>query len=617
MKFYEIVVQFNTFGNQSEGVFHYMAMQIDKKILIEFDVETQMRDGTILRANVYRPVGEGQWPVLLTRLPYGKDLPLGSAALDPAQAARRGYVVIVQDTRGRFMSEGEWVPFINEALDGIDTIEWAAQLPYSDGKVGMYGISYFGFTQWSSAVYQPPTLKALAPVQTWNNPFNGVIFRGGALELGSAGSWQLMMGLNDLMRRHRGNPQALGRSIYLLAKEMDALGKEGYWFLPLREFGPLKRHEIAQTFFENFSSPMDPEHPNTQPLFISGKQESVEVPTLNVGGWYDIFLQDTIDSYKFMREQGSTSEAQQSKLLIGPWAHGAFTNPIGEMNFGFGSSAAFIDLQIDFMSLQVRWFDHWLKGIDTSMLNEAPIKLFVMGTNVWRDEQEWPLARAVETRYYLHSNGQANSLHGNGYLSTELPGREEPSADYYEYNAANPVITRGGALLMSPEYRPGPFDQRPTENREDVLVYTTGALKEDLEVTGQINVHLWAISSAPDTDFVARLVDVHPDGFAQNLTDGIIRARYRYAALGEDASLIEPGRAYEYEIDLWATSNVFRAGHRIRLDVTSSNFPRWDRNPNTGHEFGVDSELAVAHQTILHDREHASYVVLPIVPQDN
>ncbi len=594
-----------------------MAMQIDQKVLIDFDVEAHMRDGTTLRANVFRPAGDGQWPVLLTRLPYGKDFPAGNSVLDPAQAARRGYVVIVQDTRGRSTSEGEWVPFINEALDGVDTIEWAAQLPYSNGIVGMYGISYFGFTQWSSAVLQPPALKAIAPVQTWNDPFNGVVFRGGALELGSSGSWQLMMGLDVLIRRHRGNPQALGRSIYLLAKEMDALGKQGYWFLPLREFGPLKRHDIAQAFFENFSRPMDPEHPITQPLFITGKHENVIVPALNVGGWYDIFLQDTIDNYKFMREQGSTQVARQSKLLIGPWAHGEFNNPIGEMNFGFGSSAAFIDLRIDFMNLQLRWFDHWLKGIDTGMLNEAPIKLFVMGTNVWRDEQEWPLARAVETRYYLHSNGQANTLHGNGYLTTDLPDKEEPSADYYDYDAANPVITRGGALLMSPEYRPGPFDQRPTENREDVLVYTTGELKEDLEVTGQIKAHLWAISSAPDTDFVARLVDVHPDGYAQNLTDGIIRARYRNAMLGEDASLIEPGRAYEYVIDLWATSNVFRAGHRIRLDVTSSNFPRWDRNPNTGHEFGVDTELAVAHQTILHDSEHPSYVVLPIVPQNN
>src|SRR2546429_2392163 len=560
MKFYETVIQRRAFGIQSEGAFYFMAMQTEQKILIDFDVEAQMRDGTTLRANVYRPTGDDQWPVLLTRLPYGKDLPIGGSVMDPAQVARRGYVVIVQDTRGRFTSEGEWMPFINEALDGVDTIEWASRLPYSNGIVGMYGISYFGFTQWSAAVHQPSALKAIVPVQTWNDPFNGVVFRGGALELGSSGSWQLMMGLDVLIRRHRGDPQALGRSIYLLAKEMDALGKLGYWSLPLREFGPLKRHEIASSFFENFARPMDSEYPNTQPLFITGKHENVTVPALNIGGWYDIFLQDTIDNYKFLREQGSTREARQSKLLIGPWAHGVFTNPIGEMNFGFGSSAAYIDLQVDLTSLQVRWFDHWLKGIDTGMLDEAPIKLFVMGTNIWRDEQEWPLARAVETRYYLHSNGQANTLHGNGYLTTDLPDNEEPSADYYDYDAANPVITRGGALLISPEYSPGPYDQRLTENREDVLVYTTGELKEDVEVTGQIKVYIWAISSAPHTDIVALLVDMQPHGYAQNLTDGIIRARYRNAALGENASLIEPGRAYEYEIDLWATSNVFRAG---------------------------------------------------------
>ena len=591
-----------------------MAMQMGQQTIVDFDVPARMRDGTTLRANVYRPAGEGKWPVLLTRLPYGKDFPIGASMMDPAQVARRGYVVIVQDTRGRLTSEGEWVPFVNEALDGVDTIEWAAQLPYSNGSVGMYGLSYFGFTQWASAVHHPTALKAMVPFQTWNDPLNGVIFRGGALELGTSGNWQLMMGLDVLMRRHRDDPQAMGRAIYMLAKEMDALGKLGYWSLPLNEFGPLHRQNVAPSFFQNFSRPMDRTHELIEPMTIVGKHEQVTVPTLNAGGWYDIFLQDTITNFTTMREHGSTPEARQSKLVIGPWTHGHVTNPIGELNFGFGSSAAFIDLQIDFTNLQVRWFNHWLKGIDTGMLKEAPINLFVMGANAWRDEQEWPLARAVNTRYYLHSNGGANSLHGNGYLTTDLPDRDESASDKYDYDPNNPVITRGGALLLSPEYPPGPFDQQPTESREDVLVYTSGELKEDLEVTGPIKVHLWAVSSAPDTDFVARLVDVHDDGYAQNLTDGIIRARYRHFERGETPSLIEPGKAYEYEIDLWATSNVFKAGHRIRLEVTSSNFPRWDRNPNTGHDFGTDTEMVVAHQTILHDAEHASYIVLPIVP---
>ncbi len=589
-----------------------MSMQNGQRITVDFDVPARMRDGTILRANVYRPAGEGQWPVLLTRLPYGKDFPLGSATMNPVQVARQGYVVIVQDTRGRFTSEGEWDPMRNEARDGVDTIEWAAQLPYSDGKVGMYGASYFGFTQWAAAVHQPAALKAMIPFITWCDPLNGTFFRGGALELGTAANWQLMMGLDVLMRRHRGDtdPRNLGRAIVALAKEMDTLGTQGYWSLPLKNFGPITRTEVAPAFFDVIHHPMDREQ--TEPMTILGKHEQVKVPTFNIGGWYDIFLKDTIENFKIMREHGSTPEARQSKLLIGPWSHGAQGNPIGEMHFGFGSTAAFINLQIDFVSLQVRWFDQFLKGKDTGILNEAPIKLFVMGANVWRDEQAWPLARAIETRYYLHSGGHANSFKGDGTLSTNTPERETP--DHYAYDPAHPVITRGGAILMSPEFPSGVFDQRPTESREDVLVYSTPALEQDVEVTGPIIVHLWAISSAPDTDFVARLVDVHPDGYAQNLTDGIIRARYRNFARGEQPSLIEPGKAYEYEIDLWATSNVFKQGHRIRLDITSSNFPRWDRNPNTGHEFGADAEMVIAHQTILHDAEHPSYVLLPIVP---
>ncbi len=589
-----------------------MSMQVRQQVSVDFDVPAKMRDGVVLRANVYRPVGDGPWPVLLTRLPYGKDLPLGTSLMDPTQVARKGYIVVVQDTRGRSTSEGEWDPMRNEILDGEDAVAWAAQLPYSNGDVGMYGISYFGFTQWAAAIQRPAALKAMIPVMTWNDPLNGVLFRGGALELGTSASWQLMMGLDVLFRRYRSepDPRKLGGALYMLTKEMDALAKQGYWSLPLKEFGPLKRNDVAPAFFETIGAPMGREQ--AAPLTILGRHEQVTVPTFNIGGWYDIFLQDTLENFRIMRTQGSTPEARQSKLLIGPWAHGIFTNPIGELDFGFAASAALIDLRVDFVSLQLRWFDTFLKGIDTGMLNEAPIKLFVMGANVWRDEQEWPLARAVEMRYYLHSQGNANTLHGDGVLSTEVP--EAEPTDAYAYDPNNPVIVRGGALLMTPEFRPGPFDQSFVESREDVLVYSTPVLAQDVEVTGPVTVHLWAISSAPDTDFVARLVDVHPDGYAQNLTDGIIRARYRNFSHGGEEGLIEPGKAYEYEIDLWSTSNLFKQGHRIRLDVTSSNFPRWDRNPNTGHAFGVDSEVVVAQQTILHDAAHPSYILLPLVP---
>ncbi len=586
-----------------------MATQETVPVSVELNVPATMRDGTTLLANIYRPA-QGQWPVLLMRTPYGKDLPMAAVPLDPVQIANRGYVVVIQDCRGRMASQGDRSPYRNEALDGVDTIAWAAQLPYSNGDVGMFGMSYMGADQWLTALHQPAALKVIAPLLAWNNPLNGSNFRAGAFELGRMVSWNLMMGMGVLMRRHRADPAALGRSIAALVQQHDKLGTEGYWSLPLKQFSSLIDLDIAPSFFDALEHPMD--RAFYDEITMRGKQQSVTVPSFNVSGWYDVFLQDTLDNFSQTHQHGSTPEARQSKLLVGPWSHGNFSNPIGDINFGFAASAALINLQSDLGSLQMRWFDHWLKGSDTGITSEAPIKLFVMGANIWRDEYEWPLTRAVETRFYLHSNGQANSLNGDGRLSTEPPTTEE--SDHYTYDPAHPVITRGGNLLMALEFPGGPFDQRPTESRTDVLVYSTPPLEQDLEVTGRIRVHLWAISSAPDTDFVARLVDVHPDGYARNLADGIIRARYRNIESGAAPTLIEPGKAYEYEIDLWSTSNLFKAGHRIRLDITSSNFPRWDRNPNTGHPLGSDAELVEANQTILHDQEHPSYVVLPVIP---
>jgi putative CocE/NonD family hydrolase len=562
-------------------------------IQVEFDVAAPMRDGVQLRANVFRPNSEGRFPVLLTRLPYGKDLPLGGSILDPVQAARRGYVVIVQDTRGRFTSDGDFHPFVTEADDGVDTIAWAAGLPYSDGQVGMYGASYFGFTQWSAAVKRPPALKAMVPYVTWCDPFNGLAFRGGALELGTTAHWGLLMGFGRLLREHRQDRQALGAAFVSLCREVDQLGASGYASLPLAEFGPFRRNPVFPSFFDRVSQPMDPVA--LESLTILGKYDQVEVPTFNVGGWFDIFLGDTLTNFSEMRRLG-----RPSKLLIGPWTHTGSRNPVGEVDFGFASQSSFINLQSDLDGLQLRWFDHWLKGLDTGVLSEAPVRIFVMGANVWRDEQAWPLERAVNTPFYLRADGG---------LSSEPPDSEPP--DRFTYDPRNPVPTHGGALLIAPQFPSGPVDQRRIEARPDVLTFSTPPLERDTEVIGPVKVQLWACSSAPDTDFVARLVDVHPDGRSYNLTDGIVRARYRQ---GLSESLMEIGRVYQFTIDLWATANVFKAGHRIRLHVTSSNFPRWDRNPNTGHPFGQDAELSVAQQTILHDRDHPSNVLLAVVP---
>jgi putative CocE/NonD family hydrolase len=566
-----------------------------RAITIDFDVPATMRDGTVLRANVCRPIGEGRWPVLLRRTPYGKD---AVDAFD-VTAARHGYVVITQDSRGRYASDGEWYPYRSEASDGFDTIAWAATLPYADGQVGLIGGSYNGFTQWSAAALQPPALKAMFPEVTWADPLNRFIYRGGAFRVGLA-YYYLSLGLDVLDRRYRDDPAAREEAVQALRREIDDFEPAGSRSLPLADFAPLRRHDVGSVFFDQVAAPLDRDHPAWEPMTILGKHERVQVPTFNTGGWYDPFLDDTLAHFTAMHAQG-----RPTRLLVGPWTHGSFGPLVGELNFGLGSASGSIDLKTGLDTLRLGWFDHWLKGIDTGMMAEPPIKLFVMGANVWRDEAEWPLARAVDTPYYLRQDGT---------LSVERPGTEEP--DRYDYDPSDPVLMAVGAFREAPEYPHGPFDQRPIEVRPDVLLYRTLPLERDTEVTGPIEVRLWATSSAPDTDFVARLVDVYPDGRSINLTEGILRARYRAARQGEPPSLIEPGRPYEYAIDLSATSNVFKAGHRIGLQVTSSWFPCYDRNPNTGHAFGADAELQVAHQEILHDGAHPSHVRLPIIPME-
>lgn len=540
-----------------------------------------MRDSTVLRANVYRPTGHGRWPVLLTRLPYGKDLPLGTGVLEPVQAARREYAVVVQDTRGRFTSDGDWEPFRREAEDGVDTIAWAASQPWSDGQVGMYGASYYGFTQWSAAVEAPPALKTIVPFVTWSNPLNGVVFRGGAFELGIGANWHLQQGADVLVRRNRNEPKTLETALVALVRELDRLGTEGYSSLPLTEFEPLRKLDVAPAFFEAIELGADPQAVDF--ATIAGKHARVQVPTLNVGGWYDIFCQDTLAAFNAMKVAG-----RPANVVIGPWTHSTQRNPVGELNFGFTSQSTFIDFRYDFWGMQLRWFDHWLKGARNGVAEEAPIKIFVMGANRWRSETEWPLARSKTTRWHLR---------GRGGLSVEAPGIQE-LPDGYTYDPANPVPTHGGALLMSPEFPAGPLEQARVESRQDVLNFTSEPMQSDLEVTGPVRLHLWAASDAPSTDFVARLCDVHPDERSYNLTDGIVRL-----------SNLD-GAEHEFWIDLWSTSNVFKRGHRIRLQVTSSCFPRWDRNLNTGR-WATDAVMKAARQTIFHDARRTSYLELP------
>ena len=378
--------------------------------------------------------------------------------------------------------------------------------------------------------------------------------------------------------------------------------------LPLQDLPLLKEHNLAPYYYDWLKHPTDDEY--WQQWKIEAHHDKVTVPALNVGGWYDIFLGGTIRNYLGMRRHGGSAAARQHQhLVIGPWKHGVPLSSIsGDMAFGIMAES----FAIDFEGVQLRWYDHWLKGMDNGVRHEAPVRLFVMGDNAWRDEQEWPLARTQYTRYYLHSHGRANSLHGDGVLSTAEPGAEQP--DRFLYDPRHPVPTRGGPLCCWPGALPqGVYDQTVVESREDVLVYSTPPLAQDVEVTGPVVVTLYAASSAVDTDFTAKLVDVHPSGFVQNLTDGIIRARYRQSTTR--AELLEPGKVYAYTIDLWATSNVFKAGHCIRVEISSSNFPRFDRHPNTGGDLATATELAPAIQTVYHDGTYPSHVTLPLIPR--
>ncbi|MEH0420819.1 CocE/NonD family hydrolase [Streptomyces sp. B21-083] len=556
-------------------------------IQIELNLPAEMRDGTLLRADVYRPGGTGPWPVLLSRLPYGKQTPMMAAMIDPLAAARRGFMVVVQDTRGRFASEGEWEPWTYEESDGYDTVRWAAALPGANGSVGMVGGSYFGNTQWMAALSKPPELKAIAPMITWSDPEDGLWTRGGAIELGITAPWTLLQGADTLMRRHRTDLDGLVSGVTGLVRDLDGLARGGYGELPAGRFPAFARHDLPELGYER--SRREPEWARS--CTVAGRHDEVDLPTFQLGGWYDIFTQGTLDNFTAMRRAG-----RSATLIMGPWTHTNWQHVVGDVNFGFAAHSEFMGLRGRVHDLQFDWFQRLLGDGDGG--GEAPepdtgkVLLFVMGVNQWREETEWPLSRAVDTDFHLRADGR---------LTPEPPPVAE-QADQYTYDPMEPVPTTGGALLMTDEFRPGPLDQAAVEAREDVLVFTTEPLTEDTEVTGRIRAVLFAATDGPSTDWVARLCDVDENGVSRNVTDGIVRVR-----------AATPGAAAEHVVDLWSTSIVFRAGHRIRVQVTSSNFPRWDRNLNTGEPEESATTARVARQQIFHDPARPSRIVLPIV----
>jgi uncharacterized protein len=593
-------------------------------VIVRKNVPVPMRDGVNLAADIYLPAKdgkavEGSFPAIMERTPYDKEGTVNQGRY----YARRGYVAVMQDVRGRFASEGIWHPFAKEAPDGYDSVEWAAAQPWCDGKVGTIGGSYCGSDQSALATLNPPHLGAMAISVGTSNYYTSSMRQNGALEL------RFMI---YAFRMATTSPEALADPTLKAAVEADFArvpqwltrtpyrkGSSSLRFLPSYEQWVLDllSHGEFDDYWKQRGYAIDHYY-----------DEHADVPTIYLGGWYDSYARGTTANYIALSKKMKTPQ----HLLMGPWTHGGWGASFsGEVDFG---PDAVLD---DYNGYRLRWFDRWLKEIDNGVDREKPVRIFVMGGGTgqkdrngrlahggeWRDLADWPLP---ETDYVPHY------IHADGTLSTEKPVASEPTR--YTFDPRDPVPTMGGGISAANDIMPaGGFDQRgdkrfygckdtlPLSARSDVLVFQTAELEEAVEVTGPITVKLWASSSAIDTDFTAKLIDVHPasadypDGFSQNISDSIIRARYRNSR--DEAEMLTPDQITEFEIVLYPTSNVFAKGHRIRLDISSSNFPRFDINPNTGGPLGQERRVEIAEQAIYHDPEHPTHIVLPLIPAKN
>lgn len=591
-------------------------------IKVQKNVMVAMRDGVKLATDMYLPAGNTEkLPVILARLPYNKD----SAKNFGAYFATHGYAFVAQDTRGRYASEGVWHWMTDDGVDGTDCAAWIAAQPWSNGKIGMVGTSYVGGTQHAMALEKVPQLTTVIPVDAVSNM--------GRQSMRNAGAFEMRFWNWIMLNAGRGSNAAIDPATQTELKEMADNRWQYLSLLPLRPgTTPLKlapeyedwliqamRHGKDDSFWKQNNILADPPRYKDMPVYL-------------VGGWYDSWAGNTSANFTTL----SKTLKSDVYLIMGPWIHGAQTKSShGQVDFGAEAAIA------DELAWRKEWFDHWIKGIDNSVGKAAPfatkVRIFVMGTGdgsktkdgllmhggQWRDEKEWPLARAKRTPFYLHPDGR---------LSDQKPKVENASTSY-DFDPRNPVPTLGGNISSGDGImQQGAWDQRgsdkfwnwtkpiPLAARNDVVVFQTEPLAEDIEVTGEIEVKLWAASSAVDTDFTAKLIDAQPPGadwphgFDLNLEDGIVRARFRDSL--QEEKLMEPGKVYPFTLKLYPTSNVFKKGHRIRVDISSSNFPRFDVNPNTGEPLQQHRRMVIATNTILHDREHPSHIVLPLVPRN-
>ena len=535
-----------------------------------------MRDGVKLTTNVFLPESKGRFSTLLMRTPYNR---ASYPAANYKLFLDNRYAVVVQDVRGRYGSEGTFQPLDQEIPDGDDTLNWIAKQAWSDGKVGMIGGSYLGIAQWRAALSNNPHLIAIFPVVGGSDEYRDRFYsRGGAVKLGHRLlwlsenlklPWPFQADFPDYVRHlpvRTSDRQATGRTVELWQESMNHPTWDDYW--------------RKRSTWEHLAD--------------------IRTPAFIVGGWYDNFVEGDLDAFSWLSRRSSAH-----RLVVGPWPHSMSAPFPSGITFGPESSTPIRRYQLD-------WFHYWMRTVHPAPEMKTPrVRIFVMGIDKWRDEEEWPLSRARLQSWYLSSNRGANTITGDGMLAPEPASHED--TDSFTYDPRRPVPTQGGSVCCDPKVIPwGPMDQRKVEAREDVLVYTSAPLKKDLEVTGTVRLRLHVATTAPDTDFTAKLVDVAPDGFARNLCDGILRLRYRNGL--DKVVLAKAGEVYSVQIEVGVTSNVFRAGHRIRLDISSSNFPRFDRNPNTGRLGADETELRTARQTVYHGKVRASQLILPVVP---
>ena len=544
-----------------------------EKVRVDSHVAVKMRDGVVLYADIYRPAREGKFPVIVIRTPYGTQR--DGVHANCFQYASRGYVVVNQDVRGRFESDGKWTPFLSEGKDGYDTIEWAAKQAWSNGKVGSQGGSYLGNVQWLAGAEAPPHLVAMFPAVASTSIYHNWAYFGGAYRLAFNFGWGVVRMPHRIMQ-----PQNWHTDKFVPADmKYDSVLRA----VPLGE-GDLKSSGSAVEHYRDWLA-----HESYDSYWkgasVEDRFDKIKVPVHTIGGWWDIFLAGTINGYTGMKGRGA-------KMVIGPWGHGP-SRKYGDVDFGPGAMRTNFDYEI-------KWFDRWVKGEQNGVDKEPPVEIFYMGANQWRKEADWPVPGTVYKPLYLSADKG---------LSFDKPSASDSLS--YVSDPANPVPTLGGNNCCGSPTVAGPVDQRPIEGRADVLSYTSAVLSEPLTIAGPVKMSLFGSTDGPDTDWMVKLVDVAPNGFAMNIAEGILRARFRSGLT--KAVLLKPGEVYEFTVDMVGTANVFLPGHRIRVDVMSSNFPQFSVNPNTGEALATAGAGRKAKNSVFLGGSRASAVILPVV----